>query len=126
MGVADKMNKGGLFTFRFAEGNEPKFINAEALATKDPEGKTPFVVRLMYINKAGNYGDHGVLGGTLGKEELCLDCPAHMTDDIKEWMKDPEIAAQANGGKLGVVAYKYDTKNDKRGYSYGLRFVDLP
>lgn len=126
MGVADKMNKGGLFTFRFTEGNEPKFINAEALATKDPEGKTPFVVRLMYINKGGQFGEHGVLAGNLGKEEMCLDCPSHMTDDIKDWMKDPEIAAQANGGKLGVVAYKYDTKNSTKGYAFGLRFVDLP
>ncbi len=125
MGVADKMNRGGLFTFRFTEGNEPKFINAEKLAEIDPKGKDPFVVRLMYINQGGKFGPHGVLAGTHGKEELCLDCPAHMTEDIKEWMKDPEVAAQANGGKLGVVAYKYDTKNDQRGYSYGLRFVDL-
>lgn len=125
MGVADKMNRGGLFTFRFTEGNEPKFMNAEALASADPEGKTPFVVRLMYINQSGKFGPHGVLAGTFGKEEICLDCPAHMTEDVKEWMKDAEIAAQANGGKLGVVAYKYDTKNDSRGYSYGLRFVDL-
>lgn len=125
MGVADRMNRGGLFTFRFSEGQEPKFINAEKLAELDPDGKTPFVVGLMYINKAGKFGDHGVIGGTFKNEELCLDCPQHMTDDIKDFMKDPEIAAQVNGGKLGCIAYKYQTKNDSRGYSYGIRFVDL-
>ena len=125
MGVAYKMNKGGLFTFRFTEGQEPKFINAEKLAELDPEGKKPFVVRLMYINQGGKFGPHGVLAGNFGKEELCLDCPVHMTEDIKDWMKDAEVTAQANGGKLGVVAYKYETKNDQRGYSFGLRFVDL-
>lgn len=125
MGVASKMNKGGLFTFRFSENEEHKFINAEMLAEMDPDGKKPFIVRLMYINKGAQFGEHGVLAGTFGKEELCLDCPSHMTDDIREWMKDAEVAAQANGGKLGVIAYKYETKNATRGYAYGLKFVDI-
>lgn len=123
MGVASKMNKGGKFKFKFDEANKDKivYINPEDLFKRDPEGKKPYIIKLMYINKKGKYGD----AGAFANETEILNCPKHMTDDVKSWMNDDEIVAQCDEGKLGAIAYKYDTANDARGYSFGLRFVDL-
>ena len=119
MGVANRMNRGGKFAFKFDESkkDEIKYLSPEDLFNSGDK----FVVKLMFINKHGNYGDQPALAN----EEAILNCPKHMLDDVKEFMNDDEIIAQCDDGKLAVEAYKYDTKNDKRGYSYGLRWIDL-
>lgn len=123
MGVANKMNKGGKFKFRFDEAKKDdiEYYSPEMLYNSDPEGLKPFVVRMMYINKKGHYGDQPALAN----EKAILNCPAHMLQDVLTFMNDDEIVEACDNGKLGVVAYKYDTENDKRGYSYGLRWVDI-
>lgn len=123
MGVANRMNRGGKFKFRFDESNKENidYTNPEELYNADPEGKKPFVVRMIYINKKGHYGDQPALAN----ETAICNCPAHMLDDCINYMNDDEVIEACDNGKLGVVAYKYDTSNDKRGYSYGLKWVDL-
>lgn len=123
MGVANRMNKGGRFKFKFDESKkgEIEYINAEQLFNRDPEGKVPFIVRMMYVNKKGQYGDQPALCN----EKEILNAPQHMLDDVLSFMNDDEIIEACDNSKLGIVAYKYETTHDKRGYSFALRWVDI-
>lgn len=123
MGVANRMNKGGKFKFRFDESkkDEMKYISPEMLHDEDPEGEHPFIVKMMYVNKKGNFGDQPAFAN----ENAILNGPQHMLEDVLNYMNDDEIIEACDNGKLGLIAYKYETKNDKRGYSFGLRWVDI-
>jgi len=123
MGIASKYNKqGNRFDYQMPEGAEFTFIKASELFEL-PQNEAGVIVRAMYINTKGKYDDHGVL--ICEDPAILIDCPNHMTDTIKEMMKDDEAVEQINAGKLGVKAYKYDTKNAKEGYAFGLEFFDL-
>jgi len=123
MGIASKYNKqGNRFDYQMPEGAEFTFVKASELFEL-PQNETGVIVRAMYINTKGKYDDHGVL--ICEDPAILIDCPNHMTDTIKEMMKDDEAVEQINAGKLGVKAYKYETKNAASGFAFGLEFFDL-
>lgn len=123
MGIASKYNKqGNRFNYQMPEDAEFTFVKASELFEL-PQNEAGVIVRAMYINTKGKYDDHGVL--ICEDPAILIDCPNHMTDTIKEMIKDDEAVEQINAGKLGVKAYKYDTKNAKEGYAFGLEFIDL-
>ena len=123
MGIASKYNKqGNRFDYQMPEGVEFTFVKASELFEL-PQNEAGVIVRAMYINTKGKYDDHGVL--ICKDPAILIDCPTHMTDSIKEMIKDDEAVEQINAGKLGVKAYKYETKNAASGYAFGLEFFDL-
>jgi len=123
MGIASKYNKqGNRFDYQMPEGSEFTFVKASELFEL-PQNEAGVIVRAMYINTKGKYDDHGVL--ICEDPAILIDCPNHMTDTIKEMMKDDEAVEQINAGKLGVKAYKYETKNAASGFAFGLEFFDL-
>lgn len=124
MGIAKKYNKQGKrFDYVIPENSEAVFVKASELFETIPQNNSGVVVRSMYINSKGQFGAHGVL--VCSEPAILIDCPNHMTDTIKEIMADDEAVAQVNAGKLAVKAYKYETKNAKSGFAYGLEFIDL-
>ena len=124
MGIANKYNKSGnKFSYQIPEGSEPVFVKASELCETIPQNESGVVIRSMYINNKGKYGAHGVL--VASDPAILIDCPNHMTDTIKDMLNDDEVVEAVNAGKLGVKAYKYETKNAASGFAYGLEFVDL-
>ena len=99
--------------------------DAPAASTGDntPAAGADFKVGSIYINSKGKYGEHGVI--ITSEPDLLIDCPNHMTDTIREMLKDDEVVEAVNAGLLGVRAYKYDTKNAAAGFAYGLEFIDF-
>lgn len=124
MGIANKYNKqGNRFEYQIPEGSEAVFVKASELCETIPQNEKGVVVRSMYINSKGKYGDHGVI--ICSDPAILIDCPNHMTDTIREMIKDNEVVEAVNACKLAVKAYKYDTKNAASGFAYGLEFIDI-
>lgn len=123
MGIASKYNKQeNRFDYQIPEDSGHVFVKASELFEM-PNNNDGVVIRSIYINKKGKYGAHGVL--VCSEPEILIDCPNHMTDTICDIMQDDEAVDQINAGKLAVKAYKYDTKNAKEGFAFGLEFIDL-
>ena len=124
MGIASKYNKAGnRFNYQIPENSDHVFIKCSELFETIPQNAAGIVVRSMYINSKGKYGDHGVI--ITSEPNLLIDCPNHMTDTIREMLKDDDVVEAVNAGLLGVRAYKYETKNAASGVAYGLEFIDF-
>lgn len=124
MGIASKYNKqGNRFNYQIPENSGHVFVKASELFETIPANEKGVVVRALYINNKGKYGAHGVI--VCSEPAILIDCPNHMTDTIRDIMNDDEGVEQINAGKLAVKAYKYDTKNAKEGFAFGLEFIDL-
>lgn len=124
MGIASKYNKqGSRFNYTIPEGSEHVFVKASELFETIPANEYGIVVKSLYINTKGKYGEHGVI--VCAEPAILIDCPNHMTDTIKAMMADDEAIEAINAGKLAVSAYKYDTKNAASGFAYGLEFIDI-
>lgn len=123
MGIASKYNKQeNRFDYQIPEDSGHVFVKASELFEM-PNNNDGVVVRSIYINNKSKYGAHGVL--VCSEPEILIDSPNHMTDTIRDIMQDDEAVDQINAGKLAVKAYKYDTKNAKEGFAFGLEFIDL-
>lgn len=123
MGIANKYNKqGNKFNYQIPKNSNHIFVKASELYYL-PDNNAGVVIRSMYLNSKGKYGDHGVI--ICDKPEILIDCPSHMTDTIREMCKDEEVMEAVNAGKLAVRAYEYATKNAASGKAYGLEFIDL-
>ncbi len=123
MGIASKYNKqGNRFNYQIPENSEHVFVKASELYAM-PNNAAGVVVKSMYINSKGKYGDHGVI--ICDTPAILIDCPNHLTDTIREMIKDDEVVEAVNANKLGVKAYEYATKNASSGVAYGLEFIDL-
>ena len=119
MGFMDKYNKGGV-TFdidisRFA------FVDLKSLFKQYPEGEV-FKIDGLYINKKSSFGDHPV--AILIKEEFLVDLPAHLVEDVKEILQDPEAIEAIKNGKVGFTIHEYDQKQYKK-KCYGIHWEDI-
>lgn len=76
----------------------------------------------LYINKKGLYNDHPV--AIIKSENILLDLPSHMTDTVKDILKDSESIDLIKKGLVGVKAHEYvDMKYHKN--CVGFEWVDL-
>lgn len=124
MGIASKYNKqGNRFNYTIPENSEHVFVKASELFETIPANEAGVVVKSLYINTKGKYGEHGVI--VCDEPAILIDCPNHMTDTIKAMIADDEAVEAIKAGKLAVSAYKYDTKNAASGFAYGLEFIDI-
>lgn len=123
MGIAEKYNKqGNRFNYQIPENSEHVFVKASELCETIPENEAGVTVKSMYINSKGKYGDHGVI--ICDTPAILIDCPNHMTETIRDMIKDDDVVEAVNNDKLAVRAYKYETKNAASGFAYGLEFID--
>lgn len=119
MGIMDKYNKGGV-TFEI-DIKGFHFVSLEELFKRDG-GKTIFRIDGLYINKKSNYGEHPV--AIVGVEEMLVDLPSYMTDDVREIIQDSEAVEAIRNGKVGFVVQQYEQKQYKK-LCYGIMWEDL-
>ena len=113
---ASKYNKGLGFTRKAVEN--AIYTNLKELVSKYGEKKT-YVIQALYINTKGKYGDSPValVNGNF------VNLPAHLTDTVKEMLKDEELVSAINEDMFGFTIYPYE-KDGKQGYS--VNWVDIP
>lgn len=113
---ASKYNKGLGFTRKAVEN--AIYTNLKELFAKYGEKKM-YVVQALYINTKGKFGDSPValVNGNL------VNLPSHLTETVKEMLKDEELIQVINDDKFGFTIYHYET-NGKQGYS--VNWVDIP
>lgn len=119
MGVMSKYNKGNV-TFEIDIKNF-RFVTLEELFKRDG-GNTIFGIDGLYINKKSSFGEHPV--AIVGVEEMLVDLPAHMNDDVKDIINDPEAVEAIKAGKVGFIVQQYEQKTFKK-LCYGIRWEDL-
>lgn len=119
MSFATKHNKGGI-DWGIPTIENMTFIKPEE-AFKKYKPETVYPVNGLYINKKGNFGDHGVIIDA--RDNLLFDAPQHMTEEIKNILGDQEDIADIKAGKVGFVIEPYkDSNNVDR---YGIKWVDM-
>lgn len=113
--ILNKYNAGSLFDYEFTGTEE--FVKLSEL---DP--KRTYLIRTLYINTKGMYDDHPVCVADIPSEEnegeyipTCVDLPAHLTERIKEFINDPEVADLVNKEKCAfqIRTYEYEKKGKK-------------
>lgn len=119
MGFLDKYNKGGV-TFEVDIKNF-RFVALEDLFKRDG-GKTIFGIDGLYINKKSSFGDHPV--AIVAVEEMLVDLPQHMTEDVKAMLQDPVVIEGIKNGHVGFVVQQYEQKKYKR-LCYGIKWEEL-
>lgn len=119
MGFMDKYNKGGIIFDIDISGFT--FVDLKSLFKKSPEGEV-FKIDGLYINKKSSFGDHPV--AILIKEEFLVDLPAHLVEDVKEILQDPEAIEAIKNGKVGFTIHEYDQKQYKK-KCYGIHWEDI-
>lgn len=114
---ASKYNKGLGFTRKPVEN--AVYTNLKELYSKYEEKKI-YVVQALYINTKSKFGDSPValVNGNL------VNLPSHLTETVKEMLKDEELISAINEDKFGFKIYHYETKNGKQGYS--VNWIDIP
>lgn len=116
MGLMDKYNKGGV-VFDIDIKNF-KFKTLEELYKA---GDTVKWIDGLYINKKSSYGDHPV--AIIIKDEMLVDLPAHLTEDVKAILQDNEVIEGIKAGKVGIQIEEYEQKKYKK-TCYGIKWVE--
>lgn len=119
MSFADKYNKGKGRIFDIDISNF-QFMSMEEVFSNF--GSSTIKVDGLYINKKSDYGDHPVAIDV--DNGLLIDLPQHMTEVVKEILKDSESISLIKKGAVGIRAQKYTSKKYKK-TCYSAEWVDL-
>lgn len=119
MGLMDKYNKGGV-TFDI-DIKDFTFVDLKSLSEKFSDGEV-FKIDGLYINKKSSFGDHPV--AIMVNEKLLADLPAHLNEDVKEILSDPEAVEAIKAGHVGFTIHKYYQEKFKKD-CYGIRWEDI-
>ena len=119
MGLMDKYNKGGVVFDVDIKGFT--FTSLEELYKRD-NGMTIFGIDGLYINKKSAFGEHPV--AIVAVEQLLVDLPSHMTEDVKLILQDPEVIEAIKAGKVGFSVETYEQKQFKK-VCYGIKWEDI-
>lgn len=76
----------------------------------------------IYINTKGKFGDHPVAMCT---EEILVDLPPHMTEDVRAMIKNDEDIADIKAGRVGFKVQKYHSKDYDKD-CFGIQWIDIP
>ena len=84
-----------------------------------------YVVGALYINTKGMYDDTPVaVVGTGHGRWFMLNLPAHMTDECRDILHDPDDIADINAGKVGLKLNPYHS-NQYNKDCFGANWVDM-
>ena len=118
MSLADKYNHTApTFTHQLPD-NTP-FKSLKELYNGE-KGENKYIVRGLYINKKGKYGDAPVAIS----EDFSINLPSHLCDTVTEMLQDKELVEAINAGKFGLEVYSYVPKGYKK-TCYSVKWVDL-
>ena len=120
MGLMDKFNKGGatfdvdITNFKFVDlATMYKIAGADAVVGP---------IDGLYINKKSSFGDHPV--AIIANDEILVDLPAHLVEDVKAILQDPEVVEAIKAGKVGFSIHEYEQKKYKK-LCYGIHWEDI-
>jgi hypothetical protein len=57
------------------------------------------------------------------KDEMLVDLPAHLTEDVKAILQDAEVIEGIKAGKVGIQIEEYEQKKYKK-TCYGIKWVE--
>lgn len=114
--IAEKYNtnKGSKFTVQMPK--DAPFMNL-----KDFSEESVVVLRGVYINSKGNYGEEAV--GMI--DNAFVNLPKHMVDTVKNMIADGEFVDAVNAGKVGFKVRTYEDTKHGKGTCYTVEWVDL-
>lgn len=100
-------------------------VNTEGFEYKSLEDlfideDTVTVIKGIYINKKGNFGEEPVLA----TDDYYINIPSHMVDICKEMIKDNSAVYAINQGEVGITIYKYYQKKYNKD-CYSIKWVDV-
>ena len=119
MSFAERHNKGGVIFD--IDIKDFKFRTLKELYETDG-GETIFGVDGLYVNSKSKYGDHPVIINIFN--DMLVDLPQHMTDEVKEILKSSEDIEAIKSGKVGFHIETYKDKKFGR-ECYGIKWVDM-
>lgn len=119
MSFAEKHNKGGVIFD--IDIKDFKFHTLKELYETDG-GKTIFGVDGLYVNSKSKYGDHPVIINIT--DNMLVDLPQHMTEEVKEILKSSEDIEAIKSGKVGFHIETYKDKKFGR-ECYGIKWNDV-
>lgn len=114
MSILNKYNQGK--SFKFDGDVEREFTDLKDLYKFFKEDEV-YPVRAMFINTKGKFGDAPVVY----TDKYIVNAPQHMTDTVREMMKDDELVDLVNDDKVGFTIYEY---TNSYGKNYGLEWVE--
>ena len=112
--VASKYNSQKVFNVN-TEGFEYKSLE-ELYIDED----TVYIVKGIYINKKGNFGEEPVLA----TDDCYVNLPSHLVETCKEMIADNDAVSAINDGLVGFTIYKYFKAKYNRD-CYSVRWVDV-
>lgn len=118
MKFSEKYNKGS----RVFDIETKDFVFAKLEELHSSNKDEVHVLDGLYINDGGKFEPHPV--AILADERLLVDLPSHMTDTVREVLKDEESIYLIKKGFVGFKVRQYtDKKYGKTCYS--VEWVDL-
>ena len=116
MGIANKYNKAGVFTY-----NAPKdvpFTTLESLYKTNGEGVV-YPLHSLYINRKSQYGDSPVAI----TDGFFVNLPRHMLDTVLNMMQDEEFISAVNSGHVSFTVRPYTMKGQSK-QLYSVNWLD--
>lgn len=115
MSILNKYNT-NVNPFTFEQSKEVEYKNLEQLYK---EGNTKIPIYSFFINTKGRFGDSAVAM----TDGININLPNHLTETVKEMMKDPDIIDLANDKGLGIEIYEYHS--NRWGTNYSVNFIEM-
>lgn len=104
------------FDFEMPENHE--YIDLRSLASQRGLDEA-YVVRMLYINKKGKFGDNPVVV----TDDHLVNLPSHLLETVKDILTDAPSISMINNGEVGFKIYQY---NNQFGDQYSIEWIDIP
>lgn len=114
MSILNQFNSG--HGFEYDKEVEREFINFKELYEK--VGDKPVVVRALFINTKGHYGNAPVIVS----DTHMINAPQHMLEVVQGMRETQEVVEMVNQGRVGLKLYEY---TNKYGKAVGGEWVEL-
>lgn len=118
MSFANKYNKGNIIF----DIDIKDYVFTDGYDFVKNHGSNVVKIDGLYINNKGMYDDHPV--AIVNSEKLLVDLPSHMTDTVREILKDSESIILIKKGLVGIKAHEYVDKKYKKN-CVGFEWCDL-
>lgn len=117
MSFANKHNSENTKLFTFEIPSNFEYCNLAELVKEHGLDKV-HKVNALFINTKGKFGD----APTIVTDTALVNAPQHLTETVKEIMKDGESVSTINNGHAGFKVYTY---KNQFGDQYALEWVDI-
>lgn len=108
------------FTFKLSEDVKLEFTKLNGISQS-----TPLLVKMMYLNKKGKFGDQYVVVAEDSEGNLFgVNLPGFMTEEVDQIRRNKDLVDGINAGKCGIKCSAKMTSSNGRDV-YRPVWVDL-